>query len=196
MRIIGAWHVFWHSFQDPAYVSQADQLIEKGVVYRRLFADVASQVITEAFSERAELQLIRFFDDDDEQVRRQAGNVFHKIEVSEFTKFSRISQAYLASRAFDDESFAFFHALKNATCNVQDLVISAAEKIVAGLQTNDKTGRSRDLDLHQLRDLLKQEYAISESDPELRRKLLNVIDVMLEMELYGTDEILKLHARE
>lgn len=197
MRMIGAWHVFRQSFQDPSYISQADQLLEEGAVYRRLAADVASQAITsEEFRERAELQLIRFFDDEDEQVRRQAGNIFHKIEPNEFFRFFNLARAYIASRVFDDESFAFFHALKRATCSVQELVTSAAERIVATLQANGAVRNGRQLDLHQLQDLLKQEYAISENNAELRRRLLNVIDVMLEMELYGIDEIIKSHERE
>ena len=35
----------------------------------------------------------------------------------------------------------------------------------------------------------------SESDPKLRRRLLNLIDEMLRMELYGVDAILKAHER-
>lgn len=36
MRMMGAWHIFRRSFQNPAYVPIADALIEEGVVYRRL----------------------------------------------------------------------------------------------------------------------------------------------------------------
>lgn len=197
MHMIGAWHVFRHSFQDPAYIPQADRLIEEGVIYRRLAAGVASKVITsEEFRERAELQLIRFFDDEDEKVRRQAGDVFHQIEPNEFVKFLHLSHAYLSSQAFYDESFAFFHALKRATCSIHDLVILAAERLIVDLRIDGKTDDIRHFDLHQLQDLIKQEYAVSESNAELREKLLNVIDTMLERELYGTDEILKAYERE
>ena len=55
---------------------------------------------------------------------------------------------------------------------------------------------SRHLDLHQLQDLLQREYNVSENDSELRGRLLDVLDSMLEKELYGTDEILKSHERE
>jgi hypothetical protein len=36
----------------------------------------------------------------------------------------------------------------------------------------------------------------SEQDPELRRRVLDIIDIMLEKELYGTEKILKAHERE
>lgn len=193
MRMIGAWHVFRRSFQDPTYVSDADCLIEEGNLYRRLAADVASHAIVyEEYRERAALQLVRFFNDEDEHVRRQAGNVFHEIQPEEFLRFKDIAMAYLDSQAFEHETFAFFHALEKATCSVHELVICAAEKIISDYEANNKV-EYRHVDF--LEDLLKREYASSESNPDLRKRLLDVIDKMLEKELYGTDKILKAHER-
>lgn len=103
---------------------------------------------------------------------------------------------YLNSRAFKDDSFAFFHALERATCSVHELVIIAAEKIIADLDTNLTTSEPRYLDLDILNKLLEREYTASENDPDLRHRILNVIDIMLEKELYGTEKILKAHERE
>ena len=196
MRTIGAWHAFRCSFQDPGYASQADRLIEEGDVYRRLAADVASHAITrEEFRERSEGQLTRFFDDDDKQVRQQAADVFREIEPDEFGLFSDLAQAYLRSRAFESDSFAFFRALEEATSSVYELVIHAAEKLVGDLDAHGTAGGRRHLDLHRLQDLIKREYAASEGYPALRRRLLDVIDMMLAQEVYGIDNILKAHER-
>jgi hypothetical protein len=197
MHMIGAWHVFNRSFQDAAYGLEADQFIEGGYVYRRLAADVASYAVTrEEFRERAEGQLLRFFDDEDEQVCKRAANVFRHIEPSDFARFFDLAKKYIESRAFADDAFAFFHALEEATCNVQELVIRAAERLVVNCEPNSESGGRRHLDLHQLQGLLKREYAASEKNPELRKRLLNLIDVMLQKELYGTEEIVKAHERE
>jgi hypothetical protein len=188
-----------HSFQEPAYTQEADRLIEAGDVYRRLAADIASHaIVKEEFRDRVERHLVRFFNDEDEQVRKQAADVFREIEPNEFARFSGLAEAFLASRAFEHDAFAFFHALERATSSVHVLVISAVEKIVAALQAHGNPGahNHRDLDLHQLQGLLKREYVASEHDPELRGRLLDVIDMMLAAELYGTDEILKAHERE
>jgi hypothetical protein len=75
-------------------------------------------------------------------------------------------------------------------------VIRAAERFVVNCEPNSESGGRRHLDLHQLQGLLKREYAASEKNPELRKRLLNVIDVMLQKELYGTEEIVKAHERE
>lgn len=198
MVMIGAWHVFGRSFQDETYASEADRLIEEGEVYRRLAADVASHaIVREEFRERAELQLIRFFDDEDKHVRQQAGDVFREIEPDEFFRFSGLAEAFLASRSLQlDSSSPFFGALEKATSSVHELVIRAAEKLVAYLETEGTEVSRRTLDLHQLQDLLKREYAATENDPEFRRRLLDLIDTMVERELYGTDRILKAHERE
>jgi len=196
IRMIGAWHVFWCSFRDSAYEAEADQLMEKGDPYRRLAAEVASQAITqEEYRKRAEQQLSRFFDDEDEKVREQAAGVFHHINPNEIPSFHDLAAAYIDSRALERESFHFFHALEMATISVHDLVISAAEKLFASIRA-EGIMRNRHSDLHQLKDLLKREYAGSENDPDQRRRLLDIIDKMLEQEFYGMDEILKAHERE
>jgi hypothetical protein len=197
IRMIGAWHVFNGSFQDSAYAAEADRYIEGSHVYRRLAAGVASDAITrEEFRKRAEEQLVRFFYDEDDQVCKRAANVFRHIEPGDFARFFDIARKYIASRAFELDSFAFFHALEEAECGVCELVISAAEKLLASSDANNESDGRRQLDLHQLQGLLKREYAASEKNPELRKRLLNVIDVMLQKELYGTEEIVKAHERE
>jgi len=197
MRLIGAWHIFCHSFQDSTYMTDADQLMEQGIIYRRLAADVAAQVIvTEEFRDRAEAQLLRFFNDDDSEVRKHAASVFRNIKPDEFQRFYDLAKDYLESMAFHDESFAFSHALKEATCSVYELVTIAAEKVIEIHEQQGSEQTHNFHDLYQIQDLLKQEYAATETNPEQRKKILDVIDIMLEKELHGTDKILKAHERE
>lgn len=196
MRMVGGWFVIRLSFQDRKYIAVADRLIEEGVIYRRLAADVAARSITcEEFRDRAEWMLIRFFNDEDKHVRQQADHVFREISPDEFSRFTNLAWAYLKSQSFKtDGSYAFFDALEKATCHTHELVISIAELLVSDLSKDGGTGGLL-RDLHHLKDLLKKEYAASENNPELRKRLLDVIDRMLEREFYGTDEILKAHER-
>jgi hypothetical protein len=196
MRMVGGWFIIRLSFQDRKYVEETDQLIEEGVMYRRLAADVAARSITqEEFRDRAEQMLIRFFNDEDKHVRQQASHVFREIAPNEFIRFTGLAWAYMDSQSFMiDGSYAFFDALEKATCPTCDLVISAAERIVSDLSKDGQTGGLL-RDLHHLKDFLKREYTASENNPELRKRLLDVIDRMLEREFYGTNEILRAHER-
>jgi hypothetical protein len=187
MRMIAAWHVFRRSFQDRQYAPLADAFLGDGENYRKLAADVAANSVThDEFRYRAEWQLRTFFNDENKEVRVEASDVFRNIEPREFDRYYDLAESYVGSRAFEEESsFAFFHALESATCDVQALVIRVAEKLISNFQQEGTAGNRKLSDLHQLQDLIKREYSASEREPTLRTRLLDVIDLLLSQELYG-----------
>lgn len=194
--MIGAWHVFRESFQNSDYAALADSFFQNGVVYRRLLADVTSQAVTlDEYRNRAEKILFRCFNDEDKQVRSQAGDAFREIGPSEFERYRELAVQYINSKAFERSSWAFFYAIEEAECKVDDIVISATETLMRDIERNGNDAGRRSMDLHQLQDITKEEYASSESDPNLRRKLLDLIDSMLKLELYGVESIIKAHER-
>jgi hypothetical protein len=195
-RMVGAWHLFRQSFQDAQYAPLADALSKDGEVYRRLIADIASHTVTvDEYRYRAENVLRVSFDDEDKQVRGQAADVFRNIKPNEFERYRALATQYLHSKAFEADSWAFFHALDEAECKVDDIVIAATEKLMLDIQSNGQTGGRRSMELHQLQDIIKKEYSASEADPPLRKRLLDLIDSMLKLELYGVDTIIKAHER-
>jgi hypothetical protein len=195
-RLMGAWHVFRLSFQDARYAPLADALACDGDVYRRLIADIASHTVAiDEYRYRAENILRASFNDIDKQVRSQAADVFRNIKPNEFDRYRNLAMHYLASKAFGAESWAFFNALDEAECRVDDIVITATETLMSDIQTNGNAGGRRVTDLHQLQEIIKKEYSASEGDPPLRKRLLDLIDGMLRMELYGVDTIIKAHER-
>jgi hypothetical protein len=85
--------------------------------------------------------------------------------------------------------------LKDATCDVLDLVIKATQELISDIpEKGDQHGR-RGTDVHQLQDLLKREYTSSESNAEARKKILDLIDLMLSCEMHGVDSIVTTHDR-
>jgi hypothetical protein len=144
---------------------------------------------------RAENLLRDSFSDEDKQVRSQAADVFRNIKPNEFERYRWLAERYLTSKAFEADSWAFFNALEEAECRVDDLVVAATERLMADIQMNGNTGGRRSMDLHQLQDIIKNEYSASEADPGLRKRLLDLIDGMLKLELYGIDTVIKAHER-
>ena len=61
-------------------------------------------------------------------------------------------------------------------------------------QKGDGQG-SRGGDLHRLQDLLRKEYLASEGRESWRKRVLDLIDEMIENGLYGTEELLELGER-
>ncbi|MBW6420825.1 hypothetical protein KX729_05165 [Rhizobium sp. XQZ8] len=196
MRLVATWHITRASYNDASYVALADSLERSSLDARRLAADIASHsAVEDTYRDRAVRKLLRYFDDDDPKVRNEASGVFRSIPSDRFATFMGLAQAYVTSKAFETDTFAFLHALEDAQCNVAGLVVAAAERVIVDLEAGGEGAKRRDMDIHQLRDLIKAEYAASENDPALRGRLLDVIDQMLMLELYGMDEITKAHER-
>ncbi len=82
--------------------------------------------------------------------------------------------------------------LEDATCDVLDLVIDATQQVITDItEKRDQQGT----DVYQLQDLLKREYTSSESNTEARKKILDLIDLMLSREIYGVESIVTTHDR-
>ena len=196
MRMIAAWHIFRLGFQHNSYAPLADDLLQDGPSYRRLAASVATHAVThDEFRYRAESQVAAYFDDTDQLVRTQAARVFPNIDTKELNYLQRLAERFVESRAFGEQAFGFFRLLSDATIDISALVIRAAEQVMSDLELNGTAGGRRHTDLHQLQELIKKEYSSSEHAPALRSRLLDVIDAMLVRDLYGVDEIVKIHER-
>lgn len=195
-RLIGAWHVVRASYEDANYIVLADQLATTDVRSRRLAASLAaSAVMHQEFRDRAERRLINCFHDDDGDVQAQAAQVFRNIASGEFQNWRTLADAYVASPAFDQESWGFLHLLEKVAGDTGELVVAAAERVIADLQANGTAGGRRTSELHDLQELIRRDYASTEGDENLRGRLLDVIDRMLERSLYGAESITKAHER-
>lgn len=196
MQLVATWHIMRASYNDASYFALADSLEQSSLDARRLSSDIASHsAVEDTYRDRAVKNLLRYFDDDDPKVRNEASDVFRSIPVDRFATFVGLAQAYVTSKAFEADSFAFLHALEGAQCNVAGLVVAAAERVIIDLKAGGEEAKRRHMDIHQLKDLIKTEYGASENDSALRRRLLDVIDQMLILELHGMDEITKSHER-
>ncbi|OPL16008.1 MAG: hypothetical protein AVO38_01750 [delta proteobacterium ML8_D] len=195
-ELIGAWLVFRESFRNDAYIDKANNLTSVSVDHRRLLADVAGDAIKWAENRhRAEALLKEFFFDEDEQVRRKAANAFRNVQAGEVELYRELAAVFLKSPAFPDNGFSALHMLEYATCDVLDLVIEATQQVITDItEKGDQHGRCG-TDVYQLQDLLKREYTSSESNAEARKKILDLIDLMLSREIYGVDSIVTAHDR-
>ncbi|MCA8287303.1 AAA family ATPase [Burkholderia vietnamiensis] len=196
LRAIGAWQVIGASFYEDRYVGAADKLIASSEEFKQLAAECAISALVEGgLTKRALTCIPQYFNDPNKQVRARAGEVFRNIPPDNFEGARHLCRQYIDSVAFDDQAASLFYALGRATCDVTDIVISAAEKLVRAVAHSSEPHR-RASDLHQLQELLKNEYSATEHAPQLRKRILDVLDVMLEHEMYGVHEVLKAHERD
>jgi hypothetical protein len=174
----------------------SEVLARRGVAYRRLFAGVAAQFAVQGeFRHRAEQLLRIFFDDEDSNVRVQAADVFSSIDPRDFGRFKDLALSFVSSRAFSQDSSRFFSSLEGAECEIENVVIAASERLVSDIELNGNAGGRRSMDLHSLEDILRDQYASSEQDITHRKRILDVIDRMLSLELDGVDTVIRAHER-
>ncbi|ALL68236.1 ATPase family associated with various cellular activities (AAA) [Paraburkholderia caribensis MBA4] len=196
LRTIGAWQVIFASFYDDTFIERADPLIAESDQFRLLAADCAADAIVDGeLTERALTAVSRYFRDANKEVRAKASEVFRSIPADKFEKALPLSREFIESPAFEEHSFAFFNTVTQALCDVSEIVVSAAERLVE-LTTNSDARHHFGTALHQLQELLKREYASTEQSPALRKRILDLLDIMLANEMSGTDEVLKAHERD
>lgn len=182
-QLIASWHIIRCSYNHETYISLADQLERVSPEVRRLAADIASQAIFEdIFANRACSKLIAFFDDDDPDVRREASSALRIQITKNRPLFDRLISSFVASRAFEDDAFGFFMVLEEANFDVTELAITAARHILRFRGGGAARSSKATIATYKLPDILMRAYAGSDHNINLRRDILDIIDVFLESE--------------
>ena len=136
-----------------------------------------------------------FFFDDDLEVRNLAADVFRNIQGEKVELYLELADAFINSPSFVDNGYAVLQMLEDATCDVLDLVINATQHFITDVVDKIDQHGQLGFEVDQLQDLLKREYTSSESDAQARKKILDMIDLMLFHEIYGVDSIITAHDR-
>ncbi|MGH1437224.1 MAG: AAA family ATPase [Lewinella sp.] len=196
-RLIGAWVIFVMRYEQEEYEGLYEMLLDISDEHRRIAAEVAAQWFSEVeFQDKAVEHLKRFFNDRDETVRKNASVVFGQIPVNQVYKHIDLIEAYISSNASLDDMAYFLDLLKNATVNVSEYVILCAEKMIVDLKEVENFNQfTTHGNLSSLEELIKNGYAASEYDPELRQRYLNIIDDLLQMEVYWGERMVASHDR-
>jgi hypothetical protein len=190
-QLIGAWLVFCESFRNDAYIARAYQLAIMSSDHQTLLARLTSESLCWTGNRyRAEALLKAFFFDEDKQIRKHSADAFIHIPRTDVENYRELTAAFLESPALFDNSYSVLNMLENATCEVLDLVIAVSERLIS--EANHDIRRVATCHLE---NIVKKEYTSSESYPEARKKILNLIDLMMSNEIYGVDSIVASHDR-
>lgn len=197
-RLLGTFHLCREAFYDESFTERARLLIANGDRYRQLAAYTASNHLSHAaYRLSAEQQLTKFFNDPVKEIRAEAAECFREIWNESIEAYRPLLQAFIQSKAFEEDNFSFFHLLKDAHETTTEEVLLAAEQILNLVEQPDDnlslSGRRKEM--HYLDDLLLKEYSATENSPELRKRILDILDRMLILGLYGTDKIIEEHER-
>lgn len=196
-RLLGAFHLLREAFYDDTITARAQTLLDGGDLYRQIAANLAAHHLAHAaYRQVAEQQLTGFFNDPLKEVRAEAAECFRELWNESIEPYRPLLLAFIQSTAFEENTFSFFHLLNDAHESVTEEVLFATERLLELAEQQDSSSLFRRYhDMNYLDDLLLKEYTATEHRPALRKQILDIIDRMLVLGLYGTDKIVQEHER-
>ena len=161
----------------------------------RIYAD---NVADETVGADCEERLKGLFRDESEEVRRAAARCWHALEPDDVAKRGALLGAFIASIDLDADVEPLIHKLEESSERLPAEVCELAERVVEAYGTKGGDMRLREAAVaHNLSPLvLRLHEKTDDTDTELRRRVLDVIDKMLRLGFMGIDKGLEeRHAR-
>lgn len=187
LSALGAALIFVRSFDDPRWTPERNLILEGNAEWRAAAAHVAaSEVDRDVPDADLNALIIDFFNDESDLVRTAAAHVFRNLDPGAMATHAELYRGYLNSKFFEGERTYFLHRLKDAPAAfdpfVLELVELAAAKISTASENRGTTG-------YGLWEPLMRIYTSNECDPDVRKRCLDVIDVLVASDIGGSDKL-------
>jgi len=132
--------------------------------------------------------LIHLMNDDSDEVREASAQVASNLRDHPLRQFSELLTALIESTSYNHATPQLLITLQHAPDKVDDLVLKAAQRFISvfGKEAADiRTGAAGDA--HYVSELVVRGLAQSRSQTH-RTALLDVLDMLLELGVYGIGE--------
>ncbi len=190
VQAVGTWWLFCEHFRHGRSGIPLKAVDEMSDQEKILYADILSHAFHwDEVEKSAETDLIRMFNDPNIKIGEQASEVFRNCKPEDFHRCLKLAEAYIRTDAYLEASTYILYALDSAECDVMELVVFGAERLIASIIDKGDQHGSRGTGLYKLQELLAREYAASEKRQDIRKRILDLIDLMLENDIYGTEKI-------
>jgi hypothetical protein len=159
---------------------------------RRGIAGVfAHNLATAGHREMCEAGLRRLFEDEDEDVRKQAGDCFRHVPDDALGQHETLVRMFLRSRAFPDAASVLLLACRASTMSIPALTVDVCE---TWLDRLDEIVAKRDgplgHDALEVAELGVRAYTQAPPDGDLQERALDVIDRLIAENALGVDRAL------
>ena len=152
---------------------------------------MAANLRTATYRSFCEASLIKEFDDDNEDVRKNASDCFRDFEGDQLGEYGQLIEQFVDSRAFTDNYPQLLYALNRTTASIPEFSLLACERFmdVAGAEAADISTRAAG-DANNVISLTMRAYQQS-SDAAGTARSLDLIDRLMELGVYGIDKALE-----
>ena len=107
----------------------------------------AANIAVPEYRTRCEAMLVKLFNDDDAEVRREAASCFRNFPSDALETYGELIAAFCDSRAYEEDSFSILHTLEKSLGRLPGMTCLVCEKFLDrfGDEASDiQTGRSGD----------------------------------------------------
>lgn len=155
----------------------------------------AANLATARYREVCEDGLMALFDDESEEVRREAARCFFWLKDDELGDYRELVESFVGSRAFDTEHWQLLDALERTTSKLPDSACQVCERFldVAGTDAaNIQLSSFGHADTAV--QVLARAYN-QNGDPAVLNRCLNIFDRMAELGIYQVSRALEQYER-
>ena len=142
-----------------------------------------------------ETYLLRFFDDESADVRREAASCFRHLENEPLDEYENLIDRFSLSQAFADDSSSIFDLLEQSRRRLPGITCRVCDQFLLRFSEEARDfSRRRALDTSKLSKIVFRTYQQHQND-EWASRTLDLIDRLCAEKLYGTDEQFELYER-
>lgn len=193
LRLVGVWWALVERLRRGNTTDRFKGIEWESPAHSSLWASILCEFAADTeYRSMAIVELKRLFTHDVPEVRNAATGVFRKIPVNELAAFSDLAKAFIRSASFtdgEDNADEVIRYLEKTPHDVTELVLEASEVVVRDRGDGDSDS------YYGIENLLKREYRNTENRPELRKRILDVIDEMAAKNIIDADDLMRLDDR-
>ena len=170
----------------------ADLVLSMGEEVRATAAEIYGRNVTDAtVGPECEERLKTLFGDESDAVRRSAARCWSALEPDELAKRGSLFSAFVESIGPNDDLTVLVYTLEQSHERLPSEVCALAERVVTAYGPNGADFRLREAGAASMLTPLIIRLHEETEDPELRRRVLDVIDTMLQMGFMGMNDQLE-----
>ncbi|MGC1470352.1 MAG: ATP-binding protein [Sphingorhabdus sp.] len=179
--------IFVRSWDEQRWALERELILNGCEEWRAAAAHVAAnQVDRDSFDPMLNALIVNFFNDNSELVRTAAADVFRNLDTGAMAIHAELYRGYLNSKWFEGERTYFMHRLEDAPAALDSLVLELIELVAAKVSA---ATAGRGTIGYRLWEPLMRIYTSNEGDAAIRKRCLDVIDVLVVSDIGGSDKL-------
>ena len=156
----------------------ADEAMHGNARHRLGVAQVVSaNIATPEYQDWCEARLAVLFNDDDEDVRREAASCFRSLRGKALDRYENLIVAFSDSKAYQEDSYSILRTLEKSLRRLPGVTCMVCEKFFDRFSDEAKDTRTgRSADMHTIPKLIFRTYQQHQDDDTWASRSLDLID--------------------